>query len=189
LPICKRRNSGRTAVRFCNVLAPEVLALNLPRQVPWTPFTALVLRGNGGAVATTLAGLPAGPITVLCLSVLLVVWRAILGRDWLAWVVIWIFGSLVGTPNHDAHPMMDLLISAIIAALVVLLVIQYGIFLFAVAESVFALTWTGVPSLDFSRWYVLPSILALVVVAAIAAYGFRAALAGRPLFGQPLLEQ
>ena len=85
--------------------------------------------------------------------------------------------------------MMDLLISAIVAAVVVSLVIQYGIFLFAVAECVFVLTWTGVPSLDFSRWYVLPSILALVIVAAIAACGFRAALAGRPLFGRPVLEE
>jgi serine/threonine-protein kinase len=170
------------------VIASEVLPVSLPRQVPFSPESALVLRGVGGAVATTVASLGGGPITILLLSVGLVVWRAVLRRDWLVWVVMWSVVSLFSFPDH-AHPMIDMLSVAIFAAVFVLLILRYGIFLLAVAESVFLLIWTSSPSLDFSRWYALPSVLALVIVAAIAAYGFRAALAGRQLFGRPLLEE
>ncbi len=41
---------------------------------------------------------------------------------------------------------------------------------------------------DPSQWFFWPSALAIVLVTTIAAYGFRAALAGRPAFGKPILE-
>jgi hypothetical protein len=130
-----------------------------------------------------------GLINVLVISMLLVIGRVLLRRDWLVWVVIWIVASIFATPNHDAHPIIDLLIAAISMSVALLLIIRYGIFVFAVANTVWALIWLGVPSLDFSRWYALPSVLTLVIVAAIAAYGFRAALAGRSAFGRSLLEE
>jgi len=46
----------------------------------------------------------------------------------------------------------------------------------------------GLLTADPSRWYFRPSALVLVILAALAAYGFRAALAGRPVFGRALLE-
>jgi hypothetical protein len=171
------------------IIAPEVLALHLPRNAPWSPEAPLVLRGVAGAMATITPALTGGLINVLVVSVLLVIGRVLLRRDWLFWVVMWIVASLFATPNHDAHPIIDLLIAAIAMALALFLIIRYGIFVFAVANSVWALIWLGVPSLDFSRWYALPSVLPVVIVAAIAAYGFRAALAGRSLFGRSLLEE
>jgi hypothetical protein len=140
-------------------------------------------------VATTSAALTSGPIQLLLFSVLIVVGRALFRRDWLVWVVIWIAIVPYSTPGHAAHPMMDVLVSAIFAAVCLLLFVRYGIFLVAVADSVVALIWVAVPSLDFSRWYALPSVLALAIVTAIAAYGFRGALAGRPLFGRFVLEE
>jgi serine/threonine-protein kinase len=171
------------------VLAPEVLGLNLPRSAPWSPEDPLVLRGAAGAVAIIIPALASGPLNVLFFSVLLVVGRALLRRDWLAWVVIWIVITLIAARAHDAHPMMDVLVAGTYAALAILLTLRYGMFFFAVADSVLALIYGGVPSLEFSRWYVWPSVLTLVIVAALAAYGFRAALAGRPLFGRSLLEE
>ena len=43
-------------------------------------------------------------------------------------------------------------------------------------------------TLDFSAWYAGRSLLALLLFAGIAVYGFHTALAGRPLFGRALLE-
>ena len=170
------------------VLAPELLGPNLFRQAPWTPEVPLVLRGAAGAVGTIISALTAGPIILLFYSVLLVVGRALLRREWLVSVVMGIVIILLAARGHEAHPMLDVLSAAIYAAVWISLILQYGIFLVAVAESVLALTY-NIPSLDFSRWYVFPSILILIIVGALAAYGFRAALAGRPLFGQSLLEE
>jgi serine/threonine-protein kinase len=170
-------------------IAPEVLALNLPGQAPFAPQSALVLRGVAGAVATITPALLEGPIGALIFSVMFLVGRALLRRDWLVLIVLWISAALIATPNHDAHPMTDLLVAASIVAVLILLALQYGIFIYAVAQSVLSLIWGGVSSLDFSRWYALPSVLTLVIVAAIAAYGFRAALAGRSAFGRSLLEE
>jgi hypothetical protein len=83
---------------------------------------------------------------------------------------------------------MDVLAAATYAAVWISLAVKFGIFLVAVADTVLSLMY-NIPSLDISRWYVLPSLLSLVIVAAIAAYGFRAALAGRSLFGRSLLEE
>jgi hypothetical protein len=46
----------------------------------------------------------------------------------------------------------------------------------------------GPYSLDLSAWHTWPLMLNLAVVAALAAFGFSRALAGRPLFKQSLLE-
>ena len=43
-------------------------------------------------------------------------------------------------------------------------------------------------TMDPSRWYFRSSAVVLVILAALAVHGFRAALAGRPVFGRALLE-
>jgi hypothetical protein len=40
-----------------------------------------------------------------------------------------------------------------------------------------------VVTLDFDAWYVGTSFVTLLIVAALAIYGFTVALAGRPAFG------
>jgi hypothetical protein len=41
---------------------------------------------------------------------------------------------------------------------------------------------------DFYSWHTVQSVLVLSVLAALAIYGFRTALAGRPAFGTALLD-
>jgi hypothetical protein len=42
--------------------------------------------------------------------------------------------------------------------------------------------------MDPSRWCFRSTALVLVILAALVIYGFRAALAGRPVFGRATLE-
>ena len=92
-------------------------------------------------MGTIISALIDGPINILFFSVLLVVGRALLRREWLVSVVIWIVIILLAARGHDAHPMMDVLSAAIYAAVWISLLLQYGIFLVAVADSVLSLTY------------------------------------------------
>jgi hypothetical protein len=42
---------------------------------------------------------------------------------------------------------------------------------------------------DFTRWYAPNTILVLIVIAALTAYGFRVALAGRAVFVDAALDR
>lgn len=68
-------------------------------------------------------------------------------------------------------------------------IFRFGILGAAVAQFNSFLIALCIPTLDFSRWYIWPSVLSLAMVAALAIHGFRAALAGRPVFGRPILEE
>ena len=49
---------------------------------------------------------------------------------------------------------------------------------------------TQVPlTLDVASWYAYGTALAFLACAALAGYGFYTSLAGRPLFGEKLLEE
>jgi hypothetical protein len=43
-------------------------------------------------------------------------------------------------------------------------------------------------TVNFSAWYASGSIFALVVVAALAVWGFHTTLAGRPIFSRELFD-
>jgi hypothetical protein len=80
------------------------------------------------------------------------------------------------------------------AAALMLVLLLYAMFRFgmlglAVAQFNSFLIGLCIPTLDFSRWYIWPSVLSLAIVGALAIFGFRAALAGRPVFGRAILEE
>ncbi len=118
-------------------LATSALALNLPGVEPCSPFAlALSLRGFAGAVGQATEALGRGPIYALVLSVLLVVGRALLRRDWLVWVVIGIVVTPFSMGGYGGYPMMDVLNAAMFTAVALLLIFRYGIFLYAVSSSI-----------------------------------------------------
>jgi hypothetical protein len=62
-------------------------------------------------------------------------------------------------------------------------VLRFGLLAYAVAWFVF-LVLLGAPlTLDFSRGYAGRSLFIIALCLGLAFYGFRAALAGRPVFG------
>ena len=66
--------------------------------------------------------------------------------------------------------------------------LRFGILGLAVGHLTTLLINNGLFPLDPSRWYFRSSMLILLILAALAVHGFRAALAGRPLFGRAILE-
>ena len=81
-----------------------------------------------------------------------------------------------------------LILGLVMATLLVMVLLRYGLLAFAAAFLTLNLLSRFPITLDLSAWYVGASVLALGTVTLLALYGFLVSLAGRPLFRIDLLE-
>lgn len=146
----------------------------------------LVLAGIGGFAHCAAGALAFSILWALMLAVVLTVGRALLRRDWLAWLLAAVIGSCLSLA--EGNPLLSVPAAVLFVALALFAANQFGILGLAVAEFVFLLIFNSVLTLDFSRWYAWSSAWSLTIVVVLATYGFRAALAGRPAFGHGILE-
>jgi len=115
--------------------------------------------------------------------------RALLRKEWLAAVTCTLLFALLRPPGPDQFAPVILVSSLITTGLTVFLMIRFG--LLAVAASFvfnnflgnFPLTTQG------SAWYVGISLAGILLMAAMALYGFYTSLGGRPVFGGAVLEE
>jgi hypothetical protein len=106
--------------------------------------------------------------------------RVLLRRDWLAAAVF----TLIGTATWLAGPIpaIDLPFGVIYMVLVILVLLRFGLLALIAARMAQLFQGASALTLDPSRWYFGYSLVVLLLVAALAAWAFRTALAGRPLF-------
>jgi hypothetical protein len=136
------------------------------------------LRLFAAAALTVVASSLFGPLLILFL---LFVLRVALRKEWAAAIVCSLIVGLLNS-SGTAYPAVDLPINLIQAAMVVLVMLRFGL-VPAIAGSLLSDFLLGVPrTLDFSLWYAHMGMLPVVLVALVAIYGFRVSLAGRPLF-------
>jgi serine/threonine-protein kinase len=118
---------------------------------------------------------------------LLLLLALILRKEWLAiggvWLLLTLFDALTGK-----NPSTDWLIGGVNAALLLLLLMRYGLFAMIVAEFFFLLIIFYPMTSDFSAWYAGGTFFALGLSAALAVYGFYRSLAGQPLFRGGFLQ-
>jgi len=118
--------------------------------------------------------------------------RLLLRREWLAVaVVLTLFAALdsaTGSPNtSNVDTIISVASSIIWWSTVLFVTIRFG--LLAIAFLWFFANLVQTPaSWGLTGWQSGPSWTAIVIVAAIAAYGFHTALAGRSLFRDDLLD-
>jgi len=78
--------------------------------------------------------------------------------------------------------------TAVVVALGLIVLIRFGLLAVFVFNVYYILLSTLPVTINFSRWYIGRSLFLLVLLIGLAVYGFRAALAGRPVFGNLALE-
>ncbi|MGA2736934.1 MAG: serine/threonine-protein kinase [Bryobacteraceae bacterium] len=141
------------------------------------------LLGGRGAVAGFLILIPNCVVLALIWFVLIFVLRVVLRRDWLAagaFVSIYMVLNAIGTP---ASPALGALFAGIETGLLVFAMLRFGLVTLIASSFVYELLLLFPITADFSAWYAGASLLALLSVAAMAAFAFHASLGGRPLFG------
>jgi len=119
--------------------------------------------------------------TTLIFFLLLLGLKVLLRKEWIAAIA---FVAIFAVPRgiSSSYISVELPAQILVYAIAVLIVLRFGLIPLAVA--IFTINMMGnVPfSSDFSAWYMSTSILALLSVAAIAAWGFYHSLGGRPLW-------
>ena len=110
--------------------------------------------------------------------------RVLLRKEWaaaVAWVVL--FSVLGGTGPTG------LVITVIFSCLAVFVMIRFGLLALVINEIVFNIVQCFPLTTQGSAWYAGIGLTGILLIVAMAAYGFYTSLGGRPVFGGAILEE
>ena len=126
------------------------------------------------------------PFFWLTFLFVLVLLRVLLRKQWAAVVTVLFFPALGIIGSRDPGLAVSVLVFASVA---LFLLIRFGL-LALVANYVLWYLLTNFPlTIEASAWYAGISLVGILLMAAIAFYGFYNSLGGRPVFGSAVLEE
>ena len=116
--------------------------------------------------------------------------RALLRKEWAAAIACVLLFTVFYAPANRSHFAPVVLVTGLISlALTVFLLIRFGL-LAVVAAGVFNDLLGSFPlTTQGSAWYAGISLAGILLMAAMAFYGFYTSLGGRPVFGGAVLEE
>jgi hypothetical protein len=159
--------------------------LGYPPRQPWFDFPATRLLGlrslANGLMYQTYASI-LQPFILLFLLLLLYI---LLRSERLAALALWALAALALGLTKEAPAVPFAALSAFMAVWVLY---RYGLLAYVSATFFLHLNIFYPVTSDLSAWYAGDFLPALVVSLAVAVYGFRVSLGGRPLFRGGLLE-
>jgi hypothetical protein len=164
-----------------------MLIVRLANRRGGEPVTAAtdLLSGTRSALGLLFTNAPYAVRNALMFFFLLFLFRVVLRNQWLAasaWVLI--FGSVNALNNSDL--LFALPTNILIYALWAFFVLRWGLLTLTVGHFVTYILSSSPVAWHPSAWYFGNVVLTLAVVVAIAAWGFRASIAGRSLWRQDL---
>jgi hypothetical protein len=144
-------------------------------------------QGTRQAVGTIINQIPNSVSGTLMFFFLIFLLRAILRKQWLAAACFVLIYTTMKCLQSD-YPSVEAPFVIVIYGIVAFVVSRFG--LIALAAGIFVADLVGnLPATaNFSAWYASGPIFALVVVAALAIWGFYTSLAGRPIFSRELFD-
>ncbi len=178
--------SGASSVAFGRLvwLVPSWLGYPPPQPFSGPQWQFLGARTMVADVALMLMFAPMVWLGALFFLVLL---RALLRKEWaaaVAWVLLF---TVLSAADSQSAPIF-LVFFLILSSLFVFLMIRFGL-LTLVANFVFWYVLTNFPlTTQGSAWYSGISLTGILLIAAMAFYGFYTSLGGRPVFGGAVLD-
>ncbi len=111
-------------------------------------------------------------------------------RVWITAVVMFGFLMLTGAAGIAETPpvWLGILIATLAISVIVSVALRFGLLSTVVFFVVDFLLGSAVLTLDTSKWFFPASTTLLLIVAALAVYGFYAARGGEPLLGKRILD-
>jgi hypothetical protein len=132
---------------------------------------------------------------VMLQLVLLLVFRTLTGRTWLALLIVvalYTIGSPIwyyGVSYADVIPMLTTVLWALTSAVVIAVaLLRFGLVCAISAYVGSNLVGWMIGTLDLRDWYASPMLLVLVVLGALVAYGVWVSLAGQPILKDMLAK-
>ena len=105
-------------------------------------------------------------------------------KTWLVAVVFVFFGTVSQQVGSSGTLMSQLLSGAVFSGACATLLLGYGFLPAMVSYFVYSILARMPLRLDLTGWSARASVLTLIIVAAVAVYGFYTSLGGRPIFGR-----
>jgi len=157
----------------------------LPPRPEMPPLDALL--GARFATGQLLGIFPQVLAFALAVFLLFFLLRLLLRRDWMAMAAfVLIFVAIQALPSN--YPVIIVVFSAVAYGGVILILKRFGL----IPLTAFFFTNTTLGNLPItthlSAWYALPTFLVVAFILALAIYGFRVSLAGRPIFSGTALD-
>jgi serine/threonine-protein kinase len=147
-----------------------------------------LLPGTRAIIGELLGEIPSALGIALACFFLFVLLRLLLRKDWAASAAfVFIFAAMGALTGHN--PVVNAINSAILFGMVIFILKRFGLFCLMVLFTTDYVLLGFVPSAQFSQWYAAPTILGVLFVLALAVYGFRISLAGRPVFSGAALDE
>src|SRR5208283_605335 len=159
-------------------------------RVPPRPMMTSLdpLLGARGMIGGLLGIIPDEFGFALGLFFLFVLLRLLLRKDWVAAAVfVLIFAAL--NAFSGKYPLVDAVFGAVSVGIVIFVLKRFGLFCLMVFFTTSNVLDAFVHSIQLSQWQAAPTILGVLVVLALAFYGFRVSLAGRPIFSGAALDE
>ncbi len=153
---------------------------------PFTSTDLTPLLGAPHALATVLNALPNSLIQLLVSMFLLFVLKVALRKDWLAGIAFILMFTLLNVAGSSTIS-VDAGFAAAVAIAIYFVLTKFGFVTFLTGMYVNVLFTLMPLTSDFSSWYAGQSLLALLVVIGLAAFGLHSALAGRSIIQDELL--
>jgi hypothetical protein len=166
-------------------LAPRLPVMDFP--LPSEFWTLEAIRGFRHSVAALLGIHTMSVMNLFFPLMLLLIFRLLLRRTWASVTVTSLVGALIYYPGTGSL----MVFSAF--ALVVIGLFWFALFRYGLLPAILAITLADfleqMPlTFDVTAWYAAPSLLTLALVAGLALFGFRSALAGRLLIRDAVLD-
>ena len=159
---------------------------NVSGQTPIPP-SAFALGGWGQFLSIFLSRQVIAVASGLMIIFVLFLTRLVLRRHWLAIAatgVVLVVQNMGGENFSVEFPM-----ALVVAALSIIVLLRFGLLALTAAQFIFLLLVSFPFTLNFSLWYAGRSMFAMLIILALAFFGFRIALAGRPVFGSAALDE
>jgi hypothetical protein len=159
-------------------------------RLPPRPMTVALdrLLGVRGMIEELLSIIPIEFGLALGVFFLFVLLRLLLRKDWVAAAVfVLIFAALDGFSGK--YPVVDAVFGAVSFGIVIFILKRFGLFCLMVLFTTTKVLFDLVHTIRLSQWYAAPTLLGVLFVLALAVYGFRVSLAGRPIFSGAALDE
>jgi len=157
--------------------------IRMPGVTPPAGFHDEFLGPPAQAVSVVIYHQFMAVIIALAITLILVIARLLLRNKVPALLVAWISMMFLSFRLENIYVILFALVSAM---LFLVLLVRFGILAFG--TSIFiadVIYWTSL-TLDMSRWYAGRSVAVIMVIFAIAVYGFRCAVGKKPLLREIL---
>jgi hypothetical protein len=148
------------------------------------------LLGLRHALAQVLLYVLGQTVASLGIFFMLFILQRILRSAWIAAIVVAAAGTLLSLGgNSGEYPWISAVFLVVLYLSFLLVLKRFGLLALVVGLVVQQILLIFPATIHLSRWYAAPSLMGMTAIAVLTIYGFRTALAGRPVFSMKAFEQ